>query len=754
MEKKMKKSIFKVVSLLLLFTFLTGQMSTSFAFDNLAASLASDGDLNKDRAKKVKTDVGRKTEPGAIGNGQPLIDLIQGNLPKRISQQDIVKKPVAMEAINNLREAIDLAIRLYIQNRDKIPAKHTKRAEETLANLITLQQDPVELLHLYMGIVTSSEDYLLGYNYQERVGLSLELVNMLNQISPIRLAQYIFHESVPEKHAVGREDHRKIYSEIQTAIFGKKEVAELGKNLRNFITLATEDREMLEGFRISLGLITPDADSPEFRFSPEWAEAQLQAALHLLSEKRELAAASGRRGYDKIKQTLKTFITQIKSRNITQAAEKLGKFDTTNAMDAMQETEQYAPMDMSPWDPEEMNIFARTIGEAKHMLGSYIDTRKFFAGFISGEYSPVKLGVASIAEHKATIFKSEPEKLISTVGLEPSTKMDAVLGLFGHKRVEGYEYEMLFVNRGALALIELNRKTKEAKCILIDRTQRELLKGTLKASKDRIGFKTYSILPTTKLVRCQPNVVKDVLDSISLVMETKKKVDKAPTISVASKADEVNEDELKYRAELFKANLIRILTQNPDETYVLAIDADIGEKQKAQIMPIYNAIDQLKALTDEKSGRPLLPNLRVIRGSGSKGELMKGLSTLLKSKKVTVKADNIFLVARQANVVQHVFDSLKGKAWIASIYDERTEQYAYLPVFEAATLTIMAAIEADVNSIMRFYNTIAQEPPVLPKELQKMIREKFIYIFPKIKAMNPEELRELYELAKSIYLSA
>ena len=84
--------------------------------------------------------------------------------------------------------------------------------------------------------MSGSEDYLLGFNYQEKIGLSVELIDWLYSISPLRLAQYIYHECVPEKGiSPDREDHRIIYREIHSAVFGNNEVVAMGSNLRVFI---------------------------------------------------------------------------------------------------------------------------------------------------------------------------------------------------------------------------------------------------------------------------------------------------------------------------------------------------------------------------------------------------------------------------------------------------------------------------------------------------------------------------------------
>jgi len=85
-----------------------------------------------------------------------------------------------------------------------------------------------------------------------------------------------------------------------------------------------------------------------------------------------------------------------------------------------------------------------------------------------------------------------------------------------------------------------------------------------------------------------------------------------------AQAPVVNREELERRALIFKANLLNALAKHPDQTFVLGVDSDIGKDQQAQIMPIYKAIDQLQELKDSVTGKPLLPNLLVVRASGQK----------------------------------------------------------------------------------------------------------------------------------------
>ncbi len=206
---------------------------------------------------------------------------------------------------------------------------------------------------------------------------------------------------------------------------------------------------------------------------------------------------------------------------------------------------------------------------------------------------------------------------------------------------------------------------------------------------------------------------------------------------------EVREAQIE-RAEMFKANLIRLLEENPDQMIDLGIDTDIGKAQKTWMMPIYTAIDQIEKLTDS-NGNKLFKNLRITRAKGQ----------VLASKLLELKADLnfTFVVAKEANLAANRFDSIAGKAWITAIDDSTAGPFSYLPVFEAATLSMMAAVKADSKEIIRLYNAIANAP-IPPDVLQDMLSKRIIRILPKTVQFDPNELRKLYELVEQVYTAA
>ncbi|MFC1570588.1 hypothetical protein ACFL4E_02270 [Candidatus Omnitrophota bacterium] len=190
--------------------------------------------------RDTRNSVAQKLEPGAIGNGKPLQDMLRGKLPQKINLSNVHGQE---ELLKKIRESIRIAVKLYLENSDKLPMEHWKRARIASHALIDFNHELSQTIHLFYAPVIDSENYLLGFNHQGIVGLEKNLVESLYKESPVRLAQYIFHECIPEHlkiaqdaSEIDRTDHREIYTEIQSAIFGEEEVAALKKDLRSYIT--------------------------------------------------------------------------------------------------------------------------------------------------------------------------------------------------------------------------------------------------------------------------------------------------------------------------------------------------------------------------------------------------------------------------------------------------------------------------------------------------------------------------------------
>ncbi|MBF0493663.1 MAG: hypothetical protein HQL28_00850 [Candidatus Omnitrophica bacterium] len=223
---------------------MSNTFSSVSAQDFLAVPLASSPGLVDRGTREAVIQTG---DPGAIGNGKPLINLVKNGkkgLPKRIPVKSGSKN--VADAVRQTREALDLAIKLAVKKSGAVRPGQAILAKEALDNLYEFERSFAKKLYLYNAAdtITGPEDYLLGFNYGGKIGLSVELIDILYNISPLRLAQYVYHECVPERSIIfpsdgaanlDRLEHQRIYKELQSDIFGVEEVLELKKDLRSFI---------------------------------------------------------------------------------------------------------------------------------------------------------------------------------------------------------------------------------------------------------------------------------------------------------------------------------------------------------------------------------------------------------------------------------------------------------------------------------------------------------------------------------------
>ena len=210
---------------------------------------------------------------------------------------------------------------------------------------------------------------------------------------------------------------------------------------------------------------------------------------------------------------------------------------------------------------------------------------------------------------------------------------------------------------------------------------------------------------------------------------------------------QISED-LPVRARIFQANLTRILTEHPEQLFFIGIEDDIGAAQKSQIMPLYKAVDEIQNLKGA-DGEPIFPNLMARRETA--GKLAAMVSDLNRDGKLSL--NNAFIGARKISVDGKVYDAIKGedRAWISAIDDSRPGDY--LPVFEAITLNMMAYLNADLMAIKNFYDAIS-DGPIDPAILQEMLRNRIIYLLPRATKFDTKQLRDLYELARQVYIAA
>jgi len=234
--------LIKTVSVLLIFTFVSSQ---AFA---LGPSIVS-GDMLKERSDKVKTDMAGKVEPSAIGEKTSLLGLLKGEIPPQ--------SPLTAEAVERLQKAAELALKISLDsnNMAKVPPEHINKAKGVASNLVSLCSNFSRRVHPYDFGFKEHDDYLAGFratiypNEVPSAGLAIDFIDWLYskyppEIAERRVAQYVYHESVPEKlvimedgESIDRSDHKATYKVLQTIFFGAEETAALGKDIREYIDL-------------------------------------------------------------------------------------------------------------------------------------------------------------------------------------------------------------------------------------------------------------------------------------------------------------------------------------------------------------------------------------------------------------------------------------------------------------------------------------------------------------------------------------
>jgi hypothetical protein len=227
------------------------------------------------------------------------------------------------------------------------------------------------------------------------------------------------------------------------------------------------------------------------------------------------------------------------------------------------------------------------------------------------------------------------------------------------------------------------------------------------------------------------------------------------------KKDFFTDPRTMVRAQRFKQSLISILEKDPNNVFVIGIDSDIGQRQKAQIMPLLTIVTQLQQITGP-DGKPAFPNLKVVRRSAENGQLAEEVKNLLYDRKTdNIYFRNCMVIASETNYKNEEFSELRRAVWLSVIYDHPQAtpgEDAYIPILEAVTITAMAASDADFSAIMAFYNEIAKDPvtfmPVTEIDLRSMIYKRIILLLPKMTHIPLEDLRVIYERTAAIQLAA
>lgn len=220
------------------------------------------------------------------------------------------------------------------------------------------------------------------------------------------------------------------------------------------------------------------------------------------------------------------------------------------------------------------------------------------------------------------------------------------------------------------------------------------------------------------------------------------------------------EDIIKVHGDAFKLISGMLAKSDPSKQFALILDSDIGDKQGAVMARTVNAFgDKLKEY---------FPNLIIKRASAAakgKNSVAGEIASLVEQ---GVDMGNIFVVARETTVNQKgsALSNFAGSVWLTAVDDSKANELTmedgvvragYIPVFEAAMLSMMAKLQADgkvdSSAIMLFYNNISAEQKSL-SEIEEMLRSRIIFLLPRITQINIHELKRLYDLAAQAYTSA
>jgi hypothetical protein len=725
-EMKTPSVFIRTVSILLVLTFITGQVSagqvaSTGSRDTLAASLVTDSKINPARSKPVQGDIAEKAEPGAIGNGTPLMELAQGKLPHKLYRPDselgydgdssltwAIKIAEEKESKNiKVREAIDVAIRLSIANQGLVPQQHQARTKQTLANLIDLQTYLSRNLYLFNADIRSPENYLLGFNFKNYRGYSIELIDRLYEISPLRLAQYIFHECVPEKGIITeRDDHRAVYNEIQSAIFGKAEIEALKQDLREFI----DGNAGKEKSGAPLGVAAPEEPfssvaAPEKQddkgSKPHFGDSRNKVDEQFLEARKNIINSHLRSAKGNVKEAIR-LLREV----------GLGAMDSSGHPIA----DTISQVDVALWV---LDYLVRN-GYSDQEMGNL--------------HRHLTHGLAGLGLKLALDYK------IQSTTQTPTTPAAAP---------EGENYE-----GGERVTVPDSLDNPIHMTLYPNRNYTVAIEGLVAKSIDLSGRQIEELIALGGIWLDTDEDLLVITEELANRMQLL-----APVYLPAVLMTQISED-LPVRAQVFKANLTRILAEHPDQLFFMGIEDDIGESQKAQIMPIYKAVDEIKELKDA-AGKPLFPNLMIRRGKAN--ELVSMVAELSSAEAIhrnglefkKLDLNHTFISARKLSVDNKLYDSVKGegRVWISAIDDSGAGDY--LPVFEAITLNMMAYLNADLSAIKHFYDALSGDEPIDPGKLQDMIRNRIIYILPRATKLDADkQLRQLYELAQQVYVAA
>jgi hypothetical protein len=712
------------------------------------------------------TDTGNTRLLGAIGNGAPLTELAEGKLPSKLTLADKEYQEIAKKLTN----AIDLAVRFAIIREDMLPLHHKARAKQTLGNLMILLNNVSRDVYLFNADIRSPEDYLIGFNKQNYRGFAVELVRSL---PPKHLAQYIYHECVPEEGDIAkRDDHRAIYNEIQSVIFGLDEVVALKMDLRRFINKRSAqslmDIQEDSTQRIGNWQLNYNLWKLKHAKSGNAQEVLIKAGAKAVPGLIKALEDKNHKAYWVVRATLTKIgaiavpylIEELRKNPSDSIIYILGEAGDRRAIGPLLECLEKNKSEVLgalgkivPSTPEvvvalitmsggkyEREHAERILNKIKTSIGA---AEPFIKALSNKDYN-IRV---TVARHLKDIKDSRLEPLNDYL-LTPSVPLT----------LDQVDLVLNCIKSGNKFFVELSRGTEQVLVPAI--THEEVIPAEgyyvddyTQDGVDRMKGWVGTFTGSRTWVETKPGrryTVTDLPKHYEAIVTGVRIVEKSPTSQISDNLPMYAQtsEALPLYAKIFAANLAQILSQHPDQLFFMGIETDIGLDQKAQIMPIYKAIDQIKEMKNS-DGKPFFPNLMVKRGKAA--DLVTEVASLKEDGKLAL--NNTFIGARKLSVDNRLYDSIKGEgnAWIAAIDDSRPGDY--LPVFESITLSMMAYLNAEVAAIKNFYDAISDKP-IDPAVLQDMVRNRIIYILPRSTKFDIKQLRDLYELAQQLHTAA
>jgi len=220
-----KRSFKKAVTVIIIFLFFA--VDPSFQVYGSTSVCLSPWILSDSNPmRSLDADACEKAKPGAVGKGDPLNRLLRG---KEALPPIVFGDPkIIEEIVLKVKESVKLAIKAYIRSerKDELSVSDRERGDKALANMLDFFENTEKRLYFFNSIVEGEGNYLLAFSHGNDIGLDPEFIRFLYNKSPLRLAQLIFHECIPEhiKEEDGYldlSDHSYIYNVIQSRIFGK-----------------------------------------------------------------------------------------------------------------------------------------------------------------------------------------------------------------------------------------------------------------------------------------------------------------------------------------------------------------------------------------------------------------------------------------------------------------------------------------------------------------------------------------------------